>query len=180
LPSEAFEAPDKVSIQFLADMEGVANASGSRIRCAAKWMRRNLDGEAVGAVVHELVHVVQQYGRARRNNPDATRTPGWIVEGIPDYIRWFIYEPESRGADITERNLSRARYDANYRISANFIDWVVRNYDRNLIEKLNAAAREGRYKEELWKEWTGATLQELGEEWRSFHEKRLKAKSTEN
>ena len=29
-------------------------------------MRQNLNGEAKGAIVHELVHVVQQYGRARR------------------------------------------------------------------------------------------------------------------
>ena len=29
-------------------------------------MRQNLEGEAKGAIVHELVHVVQQYGRAQR------------------------------------------------------------------------------------------------------------------
>lgn len=30
---------------------------------------------------------------------------------------------------------------------------------------MNAAAREGRYDETLWKEWTGKTARELGEEW---------------
>ena len=79
----------------------MAATGGTRVTCAAEWFRRNLEGEAKGAVVHELVHVVQQYGRARRNNPDATRPPGWLVEGIPDYIRWFLYEPQSRGAEIT-------------------------------------------------------------------------------
>lgn len=179
LPSDGFEAPKEVSIRFLRDMEGVANASGTRIRCAAKWMRQNLEGEAAGAVVHELVHVVQQYGRGRRNNPNAARTPGWIVEGIPDYIRWFLYEPQTKGAEITKRNLPRARYDANYRISANFIDWVVREHDPKLIEKLNAAAREGRYEEELWRKWTEKPLEDLGRDWREFHEKRLGASGGE-
>jgi hypothetical protein len=31
--------------------------------------------------------------------PTYKRTPGWVVEGIPDYIRWFLYEPQSHGAD---------------------------------------------------------------------------------
>jgi hypothetical protein len=94
-----------------------ASASGSRINCNIGWFRRNLKGEARGSVVHEMVHVVQQYGRARRNNPNVTRTPGWLVEGIPDYIRWFLFEPETKGAEITQRNVSRTRYDANYRIT---------------------------------------------------------------
>ena len=38
---------------------------------------------------------------ARRNNPEHKPTPGWLTEGIPDYIRWFLYEPQSHGADVT-------------------------------------------------------------------------------
>ena len=166
LPSEGYEAPEQVLISFEPDMRGVANASGTRIRCAGEWFRRNLDGEAKGAVIHELVHVVQQYGRGRRNNPDATRTPGWIVEGIPDYIRWFLYEPETKGAEITARNIDRARFDANYRITGNFLNWVVQQHGQDLIRKLNAAAREARYTPEIWKELTGKTVEELGEAWR--------------
>jgi hypothetical protein len=128
-------------------------------------------------VVHELVHIVQAYGRARRENPDAARTPGWIVEGIPDYIRWFLYEPQAKGAEITQRNLSRARYDGNYRITANFLNWVVEKHDKRLIQNLNVAAREGKYSEDLWKEYTGKTVQELGDEWRKLHELRLASAS---
>jgi hypothetical protein len=132
-----------------------------------------LDREARGAVVHEMAHIVQNYGWGRRNNPNSTRTPGWIVEGVPDYIRWFLYEPQTHGADITARNLSRAKYDGNYRISGNFIDWTVRKYDKDLVRKLNAASRAGNYKEDLWKEYTGKTVQELGDEWRKEHEERI-------
>jgi len=125
--------------------------------------------------VHEMVHVVQQYGRARRNNPDATRTPGWLVEGIADYIRWFLYEPETKGAEITRKNLSRARYDGNYRITGNFLNWVGGKYDPDIVRKLNAAAREGKYDEGLWKNYTGKTVQELGEEWKKVMEERVAA-----
>ena len=147
-------------------MDGVAHARGTRIEGAGDWFQRNLQGEAKGAIVHELVHVVQQYGRARRNNPDATRTPGWITEGIPDYIRWFLYEPDSSGAAITERNLERARYDANYRITGNFLNWVVQKHGEEIIRELNAAAREGRYNPQIWQKHTGKSVEELGEEWR--------------
>ncbi len=162
LPSEGFEAPKRISIVFSQNMRGVAATGGTRIRCAASWFRQNLKGEAVGSVVHELVHVAQQYGRARSN----TTTPGWVVEGIADYIRWFKYEPQSQGARITKRNIARARYDASYRITAAFLDWVVEKHDKDIVRQLNVAAREGKYSEELWKDHAGKTLQELGEEWK--------------
>ncbi|MBN1845004.1 MAG: DUF1080 domain-containing protein [Sedimentisphaerales bacterium] len=175
LPSEGYQAPRMVNITFSATMQGVAATGGTRVRCAEGWFRQNLKGEAKGAVVHELVHVVQQYGLARRNNPNATRTPGWLVEGIADYIRWFLYEPETHGADITERNISRARYDGSYRVSGNFLDWVTETHDQELVRKLNAAAREGTYNEGLWKEYTGLTVQELAGQWKESLEKEIAA-----
>jgi len=172
LPSEGYEAPESFSITIGDDIGGVASAGGTRIRCSGTWFRRNLEGEARGAVVHELVHVVQRYRSGRRRDDEGgerrrTRPPGWLVEGIPDYIRWFLYEPESRGAEITRRSFERARYDASYRVSANFLDWVTRTHDKELVKKLNAALRDGRYDEALWKEWTGFGLPELGERWKT-------------
>ncbi|MCF7975120.1 MAG: DUF1080 domain-containing protein, partial [Phycisphaerae bacterium] len=138
------------------------------ISCAAAWFRQQLQGEAIGAVVHEMVHVVQQYGRARRTRDNVTRTPGWLVEGLTDYIRWYLYEPMSQGAEISQARLSRARYDASYRVTANFMDWVIRNYDKDLIKTLNAAAREGRYTEEIWKTSTGKSLDDLNTAWKVY------------
>lgn len=174
LPSEGYEAPTRVTITFRENMGGTpASAGNNRINCNIGWFRRNLKGEAIGSVVHEMVHVVQQYGRARRENPNATRMPGWVVEGIPDYIRWFLYEPQTKGAEITARNFSRARYDGNYRITGNFLNWVTRKYDKELVMKLNAAARQGKNSEELWMDCTGKSVQELGDEWREAHRLRL-------
>ncbi|HLB72543.1 MAG TPA: family 16 glycoside hydrolase [Sedimentisphaerales bacterium] len=176
LPSEGFEAPKQVNITFSDAMRGVAATGGTRIRCAAAWFRQQLHGEAKGAVVHELVHVVQDYGRSRRN-PNATRTPGWLVEGIADYIRWFLFEPETYGAEVTPANIHQARYDASYRVSANFLDWVARQYDKDIVTSLNAAARQGDYSEDLWKKHTERTLQELGDEWKKTLEDRIAAEA---
>ena len=79
----------------------------------------------------------------RRANPNATRPPGWLVEGIADYIRWFLYEPESRGAEITAANISKARYDMSYRGSANFLNWVAEPHDRKLVTKLERRPARG-------------------------------------
>ncbi|MGC4017386.1 MAG: basic secretory protein-like protein [Luteolibacter sp.] len=168
LPGEGFTATTTVTFRFQDDMKGVpAWAAGNVISLNADWFRRNLKGEARGCVVHEMVHVVQHYGRGK--NP----VPGWVIEGIPDYIRWFLYEPQTKGAEITRGNLAAAKYDGNYRISANFIDWVIRTKDKDLLASLNAACREGKYTEDVWKERTGTSLPDLGAEWKKAHEERL-------
>lgn len=171
LPSPDYTAADHVRFEFQPDtkMKGTpAYASGSTITLNTDWFRRELDREARGAVVHEMVHVVQRYPGRSRASLGVVAPPGWIVEGIPDYIRWFLYEPQTRGAILSKRALAKAKHDASYRTSANFIDWVIREKDRDgkLLEKLNAAARQGTYRSELWKELTGSTEEELAQAWR--------------
>ncbi len=162
LPSEGYTAPKTFSIAFTNSYQGVAATIGNRVVCAPNWFRQNLQREGLGAVVHELVHVIQQYGRTR------TRGPGWITEGIPDYLRWYQFEPQSHGADIRPQNAERARYDASYRISANFISYVITHHDKDLIAALNAAMREGRYEVEFWKIRTGHTVEELAQKWKNI------------
>jgi hypothetical protein len=165
LPSDGYRAPDVVNFEFRDDMGGTpAYAAGNRIALSATWFPGQLKREAKGCVVHEMGHVVQNYWRARQTNRRPAPTPGWVTEGICDYIRWFLYEPESKGAVV--RDARQAKYDASYRVTANFLDWLTTTKDKELVRKLNAAAREGRYDEKLWKEWTGKTVQELGEEWK--------------
>ncbi|HSU53651.1 MAG TPA: family 16 glycoside hydrolase [Candidatus Dormibacteraeota bacterium] len=179
LPSEGYEPPKAFSVTIRPG-DGVAATGGTRITANSTWLKHELDREGLGALLHEEVHVLQQYRRPRRDNPDAprTRTPGWLVEGIPDYIRWFIYEPQSHGADITwmrgRRNLS-LNYDARYRITANFLDYVINHYDKDktLLAKVNAACRDGNYKDEFWKDQTGKPLAELNDEWKTSVEAQL-------
>lgn len=161
LPSDGFEAPKRVTIVFQPDLQVPAYAAGGKITCNAKWFARNLDGEAAGCVVHEMVHIVQQYRRV----PGGRRNPGWLVEGLADYVRWFLYEPESKGAEI--RDPARAKHDASYRVTANFLNFVAGRYDKDVARKLNAAMRQGKYDEAVWKELTGKTVEELAAEWKA-------------
>lgn len=164
LPSDGFTAPKTFSITLTDRYKGVAATMGNRIEGNPGWYRGQLKGEAIGSLVHELVHVVQQYGRARRSG--GSRPPGWLVEGLCDYIRWYLYEPQSKGCEISPRRAATARHDASYRVTANFLNFVIGKYDKDLIRELNAAMREGRYDAELWKTRTGKTAEELAEEWK--------------
>ena len=62
-------------------------------------------------------------------------------------------------------------HDASYRVSANFLNYVSEHYDKDLVKKLNAALRQGKYSEDLWKQYTGKTAPELAEEWKQSLEK---------
>ncbi len=151
LPSEGYVAPKKFTITF-KNMDGVAYTSGTDVVCAAAWFKAHPDDQ--GAVIHELVHVVQQY-RSRRN-------PGWLVEGVADYLRWFKYEP------VTKRphpNPATAKYTDSYRTTASFLEFVATKYDHEIVVRMSEAMREGRYTPELWKEYTDKTADELGAEW---------------
>ncbi|MDP7287719.1 MAG: basic secretory protein-like protein, partial [Phycisphaerae bacterium] len=158
LADEGYKAPSRFSVTFRRDMRGVAATGGTRIYCAGKWFKHNLQGEALGAVVHEMVHVVQQYHpiRGRRRNP------AWMVEGVADYIRWFCYEPKSKRPRV---NPARAKYTDSYRTTAAFIHYAVENCDKDIVRKFNAEMRKGRYAPELWKKYTGKTIDELWAEY---------------
>jgi hypothetical protein len=98
------------------------------------------------------------------------------VEGLADYVRWFLYEPQSHGADLVwmkQRKNLRLRHDAGYRVTANFLNWVTEKYDKSIVQNLNAAMREGKYRDEIWKVSTGHTLQDLGADWKNDLEQKL-------
>jgi hypothetical protein len=166
LPSAGFTGPPAYSI-IVQKMDGVAYTAGTNVFVSEKWIQEQMNGEAIGSLVHESVHVVQQYHGFG---------PSWLVEGIADYVRWFKYEPQSHGADIVWMRNLRAfspRYDASYRISANFLDWVSVNYDSNVVAELNADLRQGKYTRDFWKRHTNKTAPELGDEWKQQIEAQL-------
>ena len=151
LKSDGYKPPALVRMTLKNDYRGVAATGGSRIVGSVRYFSSHKND--IGAMVHETVHVVQHY-RSRNN-------PGWLVEGIADYIRFFKYEP----GKIGRINPNRARYDGSYRVTAAFLNYVTQKYDKHLVSKLNKAMRDGEYKEELWKEFTKKSVQELGDEW---------------
>lgn len=177
IPVDGYTAPDtitftmKLATELPGHAQGVpAYAQGKNVVLNANFMRDQLGGEAVGCAIHEIVHVVQ-FG----NPSGATRgrrPPTWVTEGVADYIRWFLFEPQAKGAEITKGNFDRANYDSSYRITANFYDFVIKKYEKDLMKKLNIATHTG-YSEDLWKQWTGKTVQELDAEWKAENKARL-------
>jgi hypothetical protein len=151
LSSDGFRPLTQIRMTLKADYDGVAYASGDRIVGSVKYFKAN-QGD-VGAMVHETAHCVQQY-RGRRN-------PGWLVEGVADYVRFFKYEP------VRPRPLppERAKYDGSYRTTAAFLAFVAERYDPQAVRTLNAAMRAGKYTPDVWKEMTGLTVEELGRAW---------------
>ena len=128
LGEDGFTPPEKTKIVF-KKMNGVAYTAGDTITCSAKWFTDHPDD--VGAVIHELCHVVQGY---RSKQP-----PSWVTEGIADFVRWFNFEPEKRHPQI--RNPDKAKYIDSYQTTAAFFDWIVKNKDPQFVTRLNAAAR---------------------------------------
>jgi hypothetical protein len=149
--SDGFEPPRRVTIVF-KHTDGVAATSRDTITCAAKWFIEHPDD--VGAIVHELVHVVQSYHRGH--------TPGWLVEGMADYIRWFEYEPANKRPHPSPK---RAKYNDSYRTTAAFLDWARAKYNSHLVTELNAACRAGNYRDSIWEQLTGKSIETLGDEW---------------
>jgi predicted alpha-1,2-mannosidase len=177
LPSDGFTAPSHYTV-IIKPMDGVAATRDKVVSVSQKWIQDQIHGEALGSVVHESVHVVQQFGAYGYSD----EAPGWIMEGTADYIRWMKYEPQSHGADLHYlRHLGKHfHYDDSYRTTANFLDWVTKKYDPNIVTQLNAAMRTGKYVASLWQDYTGKTVQTLGAEWKQDIEAQLAAKPATN
>jgi hypothetical protein len=151
LKSEGYRPTTQISMTLRSDYNGVAYASGTRIRGSVKYFKSHPDD--LGAMIHETCHVIQRY-QSRSN-------PGWLVEGVADYVRFFVFEPGKAG----RVNPDRAHYDQSYRTTATFLAYVSAKYDKDLVLKLNKVMREGKYSDDVFKRLTGKTVQELDAEW---------------
>jgi Peptidase of plants and bacteria len=151
LKSDGYKPATQISLSLKSSYNGVAQASGTRITGSVKFFKEHPDD--LGAMIHETCHVIQRY-RSRNN-------PGWLVEGVADYVRFFVFEPGKAGPV----NPRRAHYNNSYRTTASFLAFVTDKYDKQLVLKLNKLMRDGNYKEEVFKDLTGKTVQELDEEW---------------
>ena len=166
LASDGFTAPKHFKIT-VKPMDGVAATGGTDVEVSESWIEGQIGrqgdwNEAVGSVIHELVHVVQQYGNDR---PGAPRTPGWMTEGIADYYRWFHYEPAAHKPTMTAGAAASAKYTDAYKTTAGFLEYVVKNHDHEFVVKINADLREHHYSSDLWMEYTGMSAGDLWKEY---------------
>lgn len=152
LASEGFVPPKHVHLIFHAKKEGVADTAGDTINIAANYVRHATND--FGMVIHELTHVVQSYGHGGN--------PGWLVEGVADYIRLTHYEPQARRPRIDP---DHASYRDAYKTTAIFLEWAETTYDKQLVLKLNRAMRDGVFNLELFKTHTDHSIDDL---WKQF------------
>lgn len=152
LGDAGYTPPASVDFIVKKDEKGVAYTRGHTIVMAPAWFKAHPDD--VGAIVHEMCHVVQSYHH--RN------TPGWVVEGLADYVRWFKFEPVEKRPRVDPR---RAKYTDSYRTTAAFFDWIVREKDPTFARRLNEACRAGQYSPELFTKFAGASVDDL---WQGF------------
>lgn len=172
IPGKTPPAPKAFTIelregQIIPGRDGIPGfASGDRIVVSSKFMRDQMKGESLGCLIHEMVHIVQ-FGAGQRAHRSV---PVWFYEGATDYIRWFLFEPEKNGAVI--RNPDRVNHNDSYRTTANFMDWVIKHHEKDLMAKAHIAIHEG-YSDDLWEKWTGKPVAELDKEWKDYLRKQL-------
>lgn len=153
LPSEGFRPAKRVRLVLSPLMKDAAHAvaESGAITISAHHVRAF--PEDWGMVIHELTHIVQSYPPGG---------PGWLVEGIADYVRIVHFEP---GAPRPKLDRSKASYQDGYKTTAMFLEWIERQHGVALVRLLNAALRQQKYRENLFQEITGRTLAEL---WLAF------------
>ncbi len=153
LATDNYTPPKAIRLVFKPDISAPAYAAGGEITVNATWIKQHPDD--FGMMIHEMTHVIQAYS-------DGGDKPGWLVEGIADYIRWWRYEPESPRPRV---NPETAKYTDSYRTTGYFLAWVAYKYDRSLVRKLDAALREKTYTPALFEKITGKNLDTL---WNEF------------
>ena len=155
MASPGFEEPKTINLVFKESDEGIAFTAGNMIEVHSGWVRQH--PEDIGLVFHEMIHVLQQYGRTRY---------WWITEGTADYYRWAIYEGKPlKWFPVTEKSDG---YSSGYQVTAGFLLWLDSEKSSGIVSKINAAMRNKEFSPELFKEQTGSTVEELWQEYLTF------------
>ena len=143
---------DTIKVTFQLKQDAPAYATGGGIFVSIPWVRSHPDD--FGMMIHEMTHLIQAYPNSRSN-------PGWLVEGVADYIRWWRYEPEAPRTKITANN----KYTDAYRVTAYFLAYLTHKYDHGLVRTLDKAMKTRAYSDELFEKSTGKKLDAL---WAEF------------
>jgi len=155
LATEKYQAPKKIRLVLRKQIDPPAYATGGEIHIKSDWIREHPDD--LGMIIHELTHVIQGY-------PDSDKTPGWLVEGVADYIRWWRYEA---GAPRTRIDFSKATYHDAYRTTAAWLAWTSYKYDMRLVPTLDRDMREGKDPMPEFERLTGKSPDTLWDEFKA-------------
>ncbi len=145
--------PGDIRVTITPDYQGVAYASGERITMASAWVRDHAE-DAVGALIHELVHVVQGYPGGSEH---------WLTEGIADFLRFSVYE--GKPASYFPRPGKPQGYRDAYQVAAGFLAWLEAGPAPGIVRRLHAALRSRTYDARMFATAAGKPLDDL---WRDY------------
>ncbi len=148
LAEEGVKSPRAIKLRIRKSSKGVGSTSGTTISISSHWIEKHPDD--YGLVIHELVHVIQAYPPGG---------PWWITEGIADYLRWAIYEGK-QPADFPRPDTPQ-RFRKGYQVAAGFLYWLEAGKAPGIVKKLNRAMRSRNYSDQIFRDETGLTLDEL-------------------
>ncbi|HWF00634.1 MAG TPA: basic secretory protein-like protein [Caulobacteraceae bacterium] len=132
LAAPGFTPPAKIFIRpspaSALPPRAAAQARGEVIFVNAPYLRAH---PQYNFIAHEMVHIVQPYG---------THSPGWVVEGIADWVRYYILFPDDQ-----ERlwDPSRGDWRRGYQQAAALLDYEERVHGAGTVRALNAALHRG-------------------------------------
>ena len=137
--------------------KGVAATANGKVTISYKWMHQH--PEDIDVITHEVMHIVQDYGDSNG--------PGWLTEGIADYAR-FKFGVNNDAAKWSLRDYKAGQnYTDAYRTTARFLVWIEAKYKPGIVVELDSQMRKHTYTDDIWKQQTGKTLDEL---WKSYTE----------
>lgn len=135
--------PKQLTVRF-KDMDGVAFWDGKAITVSSRYAAKHPDD--VMLVVHELTHVLQGY----------RKIPGWMTEGIADYVRFGIAEEGKFGIRLDP---TKNKPRDSYRVTGYLILQAEKRHP-GLVKKLHLAGVSGGEVEKVWSEHCGQTIDE--------------------
>ncbi|WP_226332338.1 basic secretory family protein [Echinicola marina] len=149
------EATKLVTVTIDTAYNGVAYAHNGKITIASQWLDKK--PEDLDVITHEGMHLVQAY-------PGGSG-PGWLTEGIADYVR-YAYGVDNEGAGWSLPDFdSKHHYKNSYRITARFLLWINQNFEGDFVKRMDEKMRNKEYTASLWNLYTGKSLEELWEEY---------------
>lgn len=144
--------PRDIDITFVNTLTHPAHAGGHTMTISAKhFMEQPKDVE--GVFVHELGHIVQQY---------SSYNPSWFVEGSADYLRYRQF-PNRGWANRARERMNNDKPLGLYWHSACFLLWMEDTFKKPVVSVISRAIYDKKYKEVMFKEITGHTLDQLVE-----------------
>lgn len=146
-------------VTFVIDpnYNGVAATSNGRVIFSSKYMTA-YPGD-IDIVTHETMHIVQGYG-------SRSGMPGWLTEGIADYIRYAFGVDNIGGGWSLPKFSEKQSYKNSYRITARFLAWLEYSGHKGIVKKLDQVGRDKAYDNGLiWEKLAGKNIDDL---WKDY------------